>query len=295
MAVFIDRTTRLVVQGITGRDGSFHTAQMLAYGTAVVAGVTPGKGGQSFDTGNGSTVPIFNTVERAVEETGANASVIYVPPQFAASAIMEAADAGVPFIVAITEGIPVQDMARALAMVGDRGTRLLGPNCPGLISPGQSKVGIIPAQITTPGPVGVISRSGTLTYEAVNQLTLAGIGQTTCVGIGGDPIIGTSFIDCLAAFRDDRQTEAVVMIGEIGGTDEQAAARWAKEHLSVPLVGFIAGQTAPPGRRMGHAGAIISGSAGTAEEKIAAFEENGIAVARRPVEIRDLVRKALRA
>ncbi len=295
MAVFIDRTTRLVVQGITGRDGSFHTAQMLAYGTAVVAGVTPGKGGLSFETGNGSTVPIFNTVERAVEETGANASVIYVPPRFAASAIMEAADAGVPFIVAITEGIPVQDMARALAMVGDRGTRLLGPNCPGLISPGQSKVGIIPAQITTPGPVGVISRSGTLTYEAVNQLTLAGIGQTTCVGIGGDPIIGTSFIDCLAAFRDDSQTEAVVMIGEIGGTDEQAAARWAREHLSVPLVGFIAGQTAPPGRRMGHAGAITSGSAGTAEEKIAAFEENGIAVARRPVEIRDLVRKALRA
>jgi len=295
MAVFIDRTTRLVVQGITGRDGSFHTEKMLAYGTAVVAGVTPGKGGQSFDTGNGSTVPIFNTVERAVEETGANASVIYVPPQFAASAIMEAADAGVPFIVAITEGIPVQDMARALAMVEDRGTRLLGPNCPGLISPGQAKVGIIPAEITMPGPVGVISRSGTLTYEAVNQLTVAGIGQTTCVGIGGDPIIGTSFIDCLAAFRDDRQTEAIVIIGEIGGTDEQEAARWAKEHLSVPLVGFIAGQTAPPGRRMGHAGAIISGSAGTAKEKIAAFEENGIAVARRPVEIRDLVRKALRA
>jgi succinyl-CoA synthetase alpha subunit len=266
---------------------------MMEYGTAVVAGVTPGKGGQTFDTGTGAPIPIFNTVERAVRETGANTSVVYVPPAFAASAIMEAADAEVGFIVAITEGVPVQDMSRALALVKDRGSRLLGPNCPGLISPGQSKVGIIPAQITTPGPVGVISRSGTLTYEAVNQLTQAGIGQTTCVGIGGDPIVGTSFVDCLEAFRDDPDTEAIVVIGEIGGTDEQEAARWIRGNLDLPVIGFIAGQTAPPGRRMGHAGAIISGSAGTAEEKISTFEENGIAVARRPVEIRDLVREAL--
>jgi len=293
MSVFINRDTRLVVQGITGRDGSFHTRQMVEYGTQVVAGVTPGKGGQSLDVEKGSGVPIFNTVERAVQETGANTSVIYVPPAFAAGAIMEAADAGIEFIVAITEGVPVQDMARAYAFVQDRGCRLLGPNCPGLISPGQSKVGIIPGQITTPGPVGVVSRSGTLTYEAVSQLTRAGIGQTTCVGIGGDPIIGTNFIDCLEAFGEDSETEAVVMIGEIGGTDEQEAAVWARENLSIPVVGFIAGQTAPPGRRMGHAGAIISGSEGTAAEKIQSFEENGIAVARRPVDIRDLVRERL--
>jgi succinyl-CoA synthetase alpha subunit len=293
MSVFINRDTRLVVQGITGRDGSFHTRQMVEYGTQVVAGVTPGKGGQSLDVEKGSGVPIFNTVERAVQETGANTSVIYVPPAFAAGAIMEAADAGIEFIVAITEGVPVQDMARAYAFVQDRGCRLLGPNCPGLISPGQSKVGIIPGQITTPGPVGVVSRSGTLTYEAVNQLTRAGIGQTTCVGIGGDPIIGTNFIDCLKAFGEDSETEAVVMIGEIGGTDEQEAAVWARENLSIPVVGFIAGQTAPPGRRMGHAGAIISGSEGTAAEKMQSFEENGIAVARRPVDIRDLIRERL--
>jgi succinyl-CoA synthetase alpha subunit len=293
MSVFINRDTRLVVQGITGRDGSFHTRQMVEYGTQVVAGVTPGKGGQSLDVEKGSGVPIFNTVERAVQETGANTSVIYVPPAFAAGAIMEAADAGIDFIVAITEGVPVQDMARAYAFVQDRGCRLLGPNCPGLISPGQSKVGIIPGQITTPGPVGVVSRSGTLTYEAVNQLTRAGIGQTTCVGIGGDPIIGTNFIDCLKAFGEDSETEAVVMIGEIGGTDEQEAAVWARENLSIPVVGFIAGQTAPPGRRMGHAGAIISGSEGTAAEKMQSFEENGIAVARRPVDIRDLIRERL--
>jgi len=293
MSVFINRDTRLVVQGITGRDGSFHTRQMVEYGTQVVAGVTPGKGGQSLDVEKGSGVPIFNTVERAVQETGANTSVIYVPPAFAAGAIMEAADAGIQFIVAITEGVPVQDMARAYSFVQDRGCRLLGPNCPGLISPGQSKVGIIPGQITTPGPVGVVSRSGTLTYEAVNQLTRAGIGQTTCVGIGGDPIIGTNFIDCLKAFGEDSETEAVVMIGEIGGTDEQEAAVWARENLSIPVVGFIAGQTAPPGRRMGHAGAIISGSEGTAAEKMQSFEENGIAVARRPVDIRDLIRERL--
>jgi succinyl-CoA synthetase alpha subunit len=294
MSVFIDRETRLIVQGITGRDGSFHTHQMADYGTQVVAGVTPGKGGQSFVCEDGTKVPIFNTVEQARKETEANTSVIYVPPAFAAGAIMEAADAGVAFIVAITEGVPVQDMSRAFSFVKDRGGRLLGPNCPGLISPGKAKVGIIPGQITVPGPVGVVSRSGTLTYEAVHQLTQAGIGQTTCVGIGGDPIIGTNFVDCLRAFGEDGDTEAVVMIGEIGGTDEQEAAVWAKENLSIPVVGFIAGQTAPPGRRMGHAGAIISGSAGTAEEKIKVFEECGIAVARRPAEIRALIEERLK-
>jgi len=293
MSVFIDKNTRLIVQGITGRDGSFHTQQMAAYGTQVVAGVTPGKGGQSFTCDDGTKIPIFNTVEQARKETEANATVIYVPPPFAAGAIMEAADVGIPFIVAITEGVPVQDMARAYSLVKDRGARLLGPNCPGLISPGKAKVGIIPAQITIPGPVGVVSRSGTLTYEAVHQLTAAGIGQTTCVGIGGDPIIGTNFIDCLQAFGSDGVTEAIVMIGEIGGTDEQEAAEWAKANLSIPVVGFIAGQTAPPGRRMGHAGAIISGSAGTAAEKMKIFEENGISVARRPADIVGLIRTAL--
>ncbi len=293
MSIFIDESTRLVVQGITGRDGSFHSHQMVEYGTNVVAGVTPGKGGQTFTADNGTEVPIFNTVDDAVQATGANTSVIYVPPPFAAGAIMEAADAGVSFIVAITEGVPVLDMARTAAFVQDRGARLLGPNCPGLISPGKSKVGIIPGQITTPGPVGVISRSGTLTYEAVNQLTQAGIGQTTCVGIGGDPIIGTNFIDCLDAFGKDPDTRAIVMIGEIGGTDEQEAAEWVKANLDIPVVGFIAGQTAPPGRRMGHAGAIISGSAGTAEEKMKVFQENGIAVAKRPADIRDLIKEGL--
>ncbi len=294
MSIFIDASTRLVVQGITGRDGSFHTSQMIEYGTQVVAGVTPGKGGQTFEAEDGTLVPIFNTVDRAVRETGANASVIYVPPAFASGAIMEAADAGVDLVVAITEGIAVQDMTRAYAFVQDRGTRLLGPNCPGAISPGKAKIGIIPGEITTPGPVGVISRSGTLTYEAVAQLTAAGIGQTTCVGIGGDPIIGTNFIDCLAAFKEDPDTEAIVVIGEIGGTDEQDAARWIRENLDLPVVGFIAGQTAPPGRTMGHAGAIISGSAGTAEEKMRTFEENGIAVAKRPVDIVSLVQNGLR-
>lgn len=293
MSIFIDESTRLVVQGITGRDGSFHAHQMVEYGTNVVAGVTPGKGGQTFAAENGTEIPIFNTVQDAVQATEANASVIYVPPPFAASAIMEGADTGISFIVAITEGVPVLDMARTAAFVKDRGTRLLGPNCPGLISPGKSKVGIIPGQITTPGPVGVISRSGTLTYEAVNQLTQAGIGQTTCVGIGGDPIIGTNFIDCLDAFGKDPETQAIVMIGEIGGTDEQEAAEWVKANLDIPVVGFIAGQTAPPGRRMGHAGAIISGSAGTAEEKMKVFEENGIAVAKRPADIRDLIKEGL--
>ncbi len=295
MAIFADDDTRLVVQGITGRDGSFHARQMMEYGTRVVAGVTPGKGGQGFEGPGGETVPIFDTVEEAVGETAANTSVIYVPPAFAAGAVMEAADAGIELVVAITEGIPVLDMTRVLSYVEDQGARLLGPNCPGLISPGKSKVGILPAQIVTPGRVGVISRSGTLTYEAVFHLTEAGIGQSTCVGIGGDPLIGTSFVDCLEAFAEDDETDAVVMIGEIGGTDEQEAAEWVRDHLDVPVVGFIAGQTAPPGRRMGHAGAIISGSAGTAKEKMKVFEECGIAVARRPVEIAELVGDALGA
>lgn len=291
MSIFIDTNTKLIVQGITGRDGSFHAYQMLEYGTDLVGGVTPGKGGQSFDGPDGRKVPIFDTMAQAVDATGANASVIYVPPPFAADAIMEAADARVPFIVCITEGVPVLDMTRVFAYVQDRGVRLLGPNCPGLLSPGKSKVGILPGSIATPGPVGVVSRSGTLTYELVYQLTQAGIGQTTCVGIGGDPINGTSFIDCLEAFEADEETRAVVMIGEIGGTDEQNAARYVRERMSKPVVGFIAGQTAPPGRRMGHAGAIISGSAGTAAEKIEAFEENGIGVARKPSDVVGLIRK----
>jgi succinyl-CoA synthetase alpha subunit len=286
VSVFIDKSTRLLVQGITGRDGSFHARQMIEYGTQVVAGVTPGKGGQKFD----DTVPIFNTVHQAVEATGANATVIYVPPMFAADAIMEAADAGIPFIVCITEGVPVLDMTRVYPFVKEKGARLLGPNCPGLISPGKSKVGIIPGRICTPGPIGLVSRSGTLTYEVVFQMTRAGMGQTTCVGIGGDPINGTNFIDCLAAFEADPDTESVVMIGEIGGTDEQEAAKFVKEKMTKPVVGFIAGQTAPPGRRMGHAGAIISGSAGTAAEKIEAFEDAGIGVAKRPIDVVQLLR-----
>lgn len=293
MAIFIDNDTKLVVQGITGRDGSFHTLQMMEYGTQVVAGVTPGKGGQTFDGPDGTSAPIFNTMDDAVRETGANTSVIYVPPPFAAGAIMEAVDSGVDLVVCITEGVPVLDMARAHAFARDHGVRVLGPNCPGLISPGKSKVGILPAQIVTEGPIGVVSRSGTLTYEAVFQLTNTGLGQTTCVGIGGDPLIGTNFIDCLEAFEADAETTAVVMIGEIGGTDEQEAAAWVEANMSKPVVGFIAGQTAPPGRRMGHAGAIISGSAGTAEEKMKAFADNGIAVAKRPADIVGLIQDAL--
>ncbi len=289
MSIFIDENTRLVVQGITGRDGSFHTRQMMEYGTQVVAGVTPGKGGQRFE----DRVPIFDTVEQAVQETGANTSVIYVPPPFAADAMFEAADAGVDFIACITEGVPVLDMTRVRPFVLEKGARLLGPNCPGLLSPGKSKVGIIPGNITQPGPVGLVSRSGTLTYEVVYKLKGAGIGTTTCVGIGGDPINGTSFIDCLAAFEADPETRAVVIIGEIGGTDEQEAALYVSEYLSKPVVGFIAGQTAPPGRRMGHAGAIISGSAGTAEEKIQAFEDNGISVAKRPLDVGGLIQDVL--
>ena len=288
MSIFIDNNTTLIVQGITGRDGSFHARQMMEYGTKVVAGVTPGKGGQTFDG-----VPVFNTVFDAVEATGANTSVIYVPPMGAADAIMEAADAGVKFIVCITEGVPVLDMTRAYPYVQEKGARLLGPNCPGLITPGQSKVGIIPGRICTPGPVGVVSRSGTLTYEVVYQLTRAGIGQTTCVGIGGDPINGTNFIDCLAAFEKDPKTKVVAMMGEIGGTDEQQAAEFVKTKMTKPVVGFIAGQTAPPGRRMGHAGAIISGSAGTAAEKIEAFQAAGMGVAKRPMDFVQLVKERL--
>jgi succinyl-CoA synthetase alpha subunit len=288
VSIFIDQSTRLVVQGITGRDGSFHTRQMIEYGTQVVAGVTPGKGGQNFDG-----VPIFDTVEQAVKETNANASVIYVPPAFAADAMFEAADAGVGFIVCITEGVPVLDMTRVRPYVQEKGARLLGPNCPGLLSAGKSKVGIIPGSITKPGPVGLVSRSGTLTYEVVYKLLGAGLGTTTCVGIGGDPINGTSFIDCLAAFEADPETKAIVMIGEIGGTDEQEAAAYVKANLSKPVVGFIAGQTAPPGRRMGHAGAIISGSSGTAEEKTQSFRDNGIGVARRPLDVVGLIQDVL--
>jgi succinyl-CoA synthetase alpha subunit len=293
MSIFVDSNTKLVVQGITGRDGSFHTRQTIEYGTAVVAGVTPGKGGQTFEGPNGEAVPIFNAMDEAVAETGANTSVIFVPPRFAAGAILEAADSGVGLVVAITEGVPVLDMARAHAFARDKGVRVLGPNCPGLISPGRAKVGILPGQIVTEGPIGLVSRSGTLTYEAVHQLTGAGLGQTTCVGIGGDPLIGTNFIDCLEAFEADPETKGVVMIGEIGGTDEQEAAAFVSAHMSKPVVGFIAGRTAPPGRRMGHAGAIISGSAGTAEEKMKAFEENGISVAERPADLVGLIQAAL--
>ena len=281
MSIFVNESTRLVVQGITGRDGSFHARQMLEYGTRLVAGVTPGKGGQQFE----GKVPIFHTVAQAVAATGANTSVIYVPPAVAAGAIAEAADAGIGFIVCITEGIPVLDMARVLPFVREKGARLLGPNCPGLITPGVAKVGIIPGQICTPGRVGLVSRSGTLTYEVVNQLTRNGIGQSTCVGIGGDPLIGTNFIDVLRAFQEDPGTDAIVMLGEIGGTDEQQAAAFITEHVKKPVIGFIAGQTAPKGRRMGHAGAIISGSSGTAQEKLQAFEAAGIRVMRRPIDV----------
>lgn len=289
MSIFIGQATRLVVQGITGRDGSFHARQMKDYGTALVAGVTPGKGGQVFE----GSVPVFDSVAEAVAQTGANTSVIYVPPAGAAGAIYEAVDAGIALVVCITEGVPVMDMTRVMPYVRERGARLIGPNCPGAITPGAAKVGIIPGQICAPGRVGLVSRSGTLTYEVVNHLTRNGIGQSTCVGIGGDPVIGTNFIDCLRAFQDDPDTDAIVMMGEIGGTDEQQAAAFVKAHVTKPVVGFIAGQTAPPGRRMGHAGAIISGSSGTAEEKIAAFQAAGIAVMARPIDVVELVRAAL--
>ena len=290
MSILVNRGTRLVVQGITGRDGSFHAKQMIEYGTQVVAGVTPGKGGQKFE----GSVPVFNTVSDAVDATGANTSVIYVPPALAAGAIFEAADAGLKLIVCITEGIPTIDMLKVMPFVREKGARLLGPNCPGLISPGQAKVGIIPGSICAPGRVGLVSRSGTLTYEVVNHLTKNGIGQSTCVGIGGDPIIGTNFIDTLTAFQADPDTDVIVMMGEIGGTDEQKAAAFVRAKVTKPVVGFIAGQTAPPGRRMGHAGAIISGSSGTAAEKMSAFRENGIAVMERPVDVVKLVKERMK-
>jgi succinyl-CoA synthetase alpha subunit len=290
MAVLIDRNTRLIVQGLTGREGTFHAKQAAAYGTTVVGGVTPGKGGTTHEGW-----PVFNTVADAVRETGANASVIFVPPPGAADAVMEAADAGLPLVVCITEGIPTLDMLRALQVVRPSATRLIGPNCPGLITAGQAKAGIIPGHICKEGRVGIVSKSGTLTYEAIHQLTNLGLGQTTCIGIGGDPLIGTSFIDALSLFGGDAQTEAVVMIGEIGGTAEEEAAAWIKEHFKKPVVGFIAGQTAPPGRRMGHAGAIIAGGKGTAAEKMAALSAAGVHVVKSPADIGAAVREALRA
>lgn len=280
MSVLIDNNTKLLVQGITGSQGMLHTRGCRDYGTNVVSGVTPGKGGQDFEG-----VPIYNTVQDAVKATGANASMILVPPPFAADAIMEAADAEIPLIVAITEGVPVLDMVSAVSFVYQKGSRLIGPNCPGIITPGQIKIGIMPGSIHKTGPVGVVSRSGTLTYEAVGQLTRVGLGQSTCIGIGGDPVNGTNFIDCLKLFQEDPQTEAIVMIGEIGGDAEEQAAAYAKDNVSKPIVSFIAGQTAPPGRRMGHAGAIISGGHGTAAEKMSALEAAGIHVVKTPAEI----------
>jgi len=273
MSVLVDNDTRVVVQGITGKEGSFHARACRDYGTKVVAGVTPGKGGQKMDE-----IPVFNTVAQAVEHTGANTSLIFVPPAFAADAVLEAAAAGIRVIVCITEGIPTLDMVKVMAVLKDTGIRLIGPNCPGIISPGKAKVGIMPGHIHQEGPIGVVSRSGTLTYEAVHQLTLLGLGQSTCVGIGGDPIIGTDFIDMLKLFEADPQTEGIVLIGEIGGTAEEEAAAFIKANVSKPVVAFIAGQTAPPGKRMGHAGAIISGGSGKAADKIAALQAAGVTV-----------------
>jgi succinyl-CoA synthetase alpha subunit len=295
VSILIDKSTRLVVQGITGRDGSFHTQQMVSYGTRVVAGVTPGRGGEKVHG-----VPVFNSVAEAVAATKANTSVIYVPAPYAADAIYEAADAGLGLIVCITEGIPVRDalgayhhVARLRNANGRSGPRLIGPNCPGLISPGLSKVGILPGHISKPGTIGVVSRSGTLTYEVVHQLTEAGLGQSTCLGIGGDPVIGTNFIDALELYEADSHTEAIVLIGEIGGNDEEDAAHFIRRHVKKPVVAFVAGQTAPPGKRMGHAGAIISGGSGTAADKMAAFEAAGVPVARIPSEIPALITEAL--
>jgi succinyl-CoA synthetase alpha subunit len=288
MAILVDENTRLLVQGITGREGTFHTQQAVAYGTKVVAGVTPGKGGTSVDG-----IPVFNTVREARDKTGANVSVIFVPPAFAADAIMEAADAGLPLVVAITEGIPTLDMIRVMQFLAHTKTRLIGPNCPGIVSPGKCKVGIMPGGIHRPGHVGVVSRSGTLTYEAVGQLTALGIGQSTCLGIGGDPIIGTTFVDALRLFNDDPETRAIVLIGEIGGTAEEEAAAFIKANVGKPVVGFIAGRTAPAGRRMGHAGAIISGGKGTAPDKIAALEAAGVTVAASPAVIGEAVQRIL--
>jgi succinyl-CoA synthetase alpha subunit len=286
MAVLVDKNTRLLVQGITGQSGAFHTRQCIAYGTNVVGGVTPGKGGTKFD----DSVPIFDTVADAVKATGANATMIFVPPPFAADAIMEAADAGIALIVAITEGIPVLDMVKAKTFIdgkkaAGKQVTLIGPNCPGVITPGQCKIGIMPGHIHKPGHVGVVSRSGTLTYEAVGQLSALGIGQSTCIGIGGDPVKGTDFIEALTLFNNDPDTHAVIMIGEIGGAAEETAAAWIKANMTKPVIGFVAGLTAPPGRRMGHAGAIISGGAGTGQSKIAAFEANGILVAPTPADL----------
>ena len=280
MSVLVDKNTRLVVQGITGKEGGFHTKQMVDYGTNVVGGVTPGKGGTTHEG-----IPVFNTVADAVKEAGANASVIYVPPPFAADAIMEAADAGVPLVVCITEGIPALDMVKVKEYLADKQTRLIGPNCPGIISPGKCKIGIMPGHIHKEGRVGVVSRSGTLTYEAVGQLTALGLGQSTAIGIGGDPIVGTTHLQALALFQDDPETDGIVMIGEIGGTNEEEAAAFAKDNVTKPIVAFIAGQTAPPGRRMGHAGAIIAGGKGDAESKIAAMESAGIKVSPSPARL----------
>jgi succinyl-CoA synthetase alpha subunit len=284
LSILVDRHTRLIVQGITGREGTFHTLQCKAYGTNVVAGVTPGKGGTIHEG-----IPVFNTVDEARRKTGANASVIFVPPPFATDAIMEASDAGIELVVCITEGIPTFDMIKATEYLSSRGTRLIGPNCPGIISPGKCKIGIMPGAIHREGAVGVISRSGTLTYEAVGQLSSRGIGQSTCIGIGGDPIIGTSFVDALKLFFEDPGTEAIVMIGEIGGTAEEQAADYVRSNGQKPVVGFIAGQTAPPGRRMGHAGAIISGGKGTASDKMNALQAAGIHVVKSPAEIGETV------